>query len=151
MATSSNNSKQVEDPKDHRHSYRRHPTRKGYYFCTGKECFAIHEKAILVGKEARCPACLKLYLLTSEDLRRARPVCPNCSGTKEARAFRKGKSLIEGLFTTPEPVEEKTVGEFKSEVEEQEAFLNSVEEKLKEPLKKEEVLPFVNPFKLGRF
>ena len=151
-----------EERKGHIHSFKRHPlvsTKRlasanphliGHYMCSGKFCFATYHKEMLKGKENQCPSCEKVFLLTAEDLRRARPVCPNCSNSKNAREYRAAKTLIEDLFAkTPEPTSDKPVRDY---IEEKEKFEQQEERLLEEPVNRfeEEGLMLENPFKIGR-
>jgi hypothetical protein len=80
----------------HTHTYKRHPTRKGYSYCLGADCQHIQETKLLVGKRNKCK-CGKLFILTREDLRRAIPRCINCSTTRIARERQIAKQLFESL------------------------------------------------------
>src|SRR5215471_15171059 len=91
------NAQENKSDKEHIHTYKKHPSRKGYSFCLGKRCYSIVETAILEGKDNRCK-CGNVFTLTKEDLRRVTPRCLQCSNTKAAKAFLKGKKLVDNIL-----------------------------------------------------
>jgi hypothetical protein len=74
--------------KDHIHSWVKwKKTEKGVYFkCNHPLCYASMESKMLIGKTSLCPQCMvNTFVLTKDDLRRAKPICPQiCSMTKKA-------------------------------------------------------------------
>jgi len=83
-------------PKIHIHSYIR--ISPNIYQCADPDCNHFNNKKYLKGKRSLCPQCKEVdFLLTPEHLRMARPVCFNCSNTKEAKAFREKKRILEEL------------------------------------------------------
>ena len=72
------------------------------YRCGHPECSHREEKKFLEGKFSLCNKCGGEFKLTNEDLKRARPVCKNCSNTNEAKTYRKVKegitNVMEDLF-----------------------------------------------------
>jgi hypothetical protein len=71
----------------HIHSYVRCPNRKNFYKCDDPYCTHFVPRDLILGKACHC-ACGAEFVLTREDLRRARPRCPNCSDTKVGREYR---------------------------------------------------------------
>jgi hypothetical protein len=80
----------------HTHTYIRHETRKKYMRCFSPHCTHVIEAAILRGKASLCTICGDEFVLTREDLRRAKPRCPKCSMTKEG-GIRRDIESKEGL------------------------------------------------------
>jgi transposase-like protein len=80
----------------HTHSYVRY--RKGkkiYYKCDHPQCTHFAERDLIAGKESLCPECHKtVFVLTYEDLKRAKPKCKNCSNTVEAQRYRAAKRVV---------------------------------------------------------
>lgn len=97
---------------DHVHTYIRYKKRPGYYRCAAPNCTHLQEKEFLLGKNSLCSACGSCFVLTYEDLRKAKPRCLNCANTKEARRYREIQKLTEGLET----------GTFPSLIKEMEAY-----------------------------
>jgi hypothetical protein len=72
------------------------------------------DKEATEGKLSLCTACGSQFILTREDLKRAKPKCLNCSNTKKARTFKKAQQLTQYLGTdmfplhinSPEDIEE---------------------------------------------
>jgi len=91
---------------NHIHTYRRvRATQDGKHFlymCTDPHCTFRSPKIFLVGKAALCNSCHNEFVLTSEDLRRAKPVCPNCSQTKDAKEFRRLREALRETFNESE-------------------------------------------------
>lgn len=89
--------------KDHTHSY----IRVGYqtnrpspntYQCSDSDCGHFTYKKYLKGKRTLCPKCKsEEFLLKASDLRKAMPVCMNCSNTKEAKKLRETREALEVL------------------------------------------------------
>lgn len=89
--------------KDHTHSYVRagiqgkNPS-PNVYVCSDPDCGTIQYKKYLKGKRCLCSRCkTETFILTPRDLRKARPVCMNCSNTAEAKALRETKAALEVL------------------------------------------------------
>lgn len=80
----------------HTHTYKRYT--KKYYMCAHPECTHLLPKKMLVGKLSCCNKCGKEFKLTSDDLRRAYPVCLNCSNTKAAKKHQQIRELTEKIF-----------------------------------------------------
>lgn len=87
---------------NHTHTWKKHPTRRGIYICDHPKCLYNQEKAVLVGKECACNSCGAHFVLTREDLRRARPICLACSNTKKGRAFRMARDLTNRVLPQDE-------------------------------------------------
>ena|SRR5215469_6979605 len=91
----------------HLHTYRRHKTRPGYMMCIDPYCTHIIKMQLLEGKAALCNKCHGEMIISQEDLRRVRPVCLDCSNTKEARARRRTIEFQRRLtHRTPMPLPE---------------------------------------------
>jgi hypothetical protein len=71
----------------HTHSYIRIKSRPDYYKCADPKCSHYIKKEMILGKYSKC-ACGTDFILTSEDLRRVKPRCFNCSDTAEAQQKR---------------------------------------------------------------
>lgn len=84
--------------KEHKHTWVKHKQREGYFRCTGATCYSIQPRDILIGKENACPFCGKTFLLSREDLRRAKPRCQDCSQTKEAKTYQKAQEVMRNLL-----------------------------------------------------
>ena len=84
----------------HTHQYIRvRTTRDGKFYlfrCAHEKCTHREEKKFLEGRLSLCNKCGAEFKLTNEDLKRARPVCTNCSNTKEAKHLR----LVRGSVKT---------------------------------------------------
>lgn len=90
----------------HTHSYIRYRTTKSgriEYKCADPICPHIAERNFLVGKLSLCPACASEFILTRDSLRRARPLCMNCSNSKESQQYRKTKSVVDNLLESLKP------------------------------------------------
>lgn len=74
------------------------------YQCADPHCTYRDEKKFLEGKASLCNNCRAEIILTREDLRRSKPLCMNCSHTKEAKAARELAAGIKELF--PEEIEQ---------------------------------------------
>lgn len=82
---------------NHVHTYRRLDKLKGTFNCADKYCTRLVHKSHLSGKASLCNNCGREFVLTKEDLKRAKPMCFNCSNTKEAKAFRERKKVFEEM------------------------------------------------------
>lgn len=79
----------------HTHTFVKHETRKGYYRCNDPHCTSFFERSFIVGKASKCLDCGSEFILSREDLKRARPKCLKCSNTKEAKTFRAAAALFQ--------------------------------------------------------
>ena len=69
------------------------------YRCNDPNCYAIKDKALLIGKETVCSKCkVNRFILTPEDLRRKVPRCPDCSNTKASLVASRAKNLLNNLM-----------------------------------------------------
>lgn len=87
---------------NHIHTYKRLILKSGRnsparYMCADPDCSHNTLADLLIGKSSLCNKCHEKFVLTYEDLRRAKPLCINCSNTKEAREFRKRKEALESI------------------------------------------------------
>jgi|SRR6186713_623860 len=91
----------------HIHSFIRHgKTKTGViqWKCSDPDCMYLISQELIVGKRTLCPNCMEYtFVLTNEDLRRAKPRCPQkCSETLEHEIQRmhtpKTKNILDSLF-----------------------------------------------------
>lgn len=86
---------------NHTHTYER-MRNKSYYRCVDPHCSHTQKRELLEKKACICYKCNNEFILTWEDLRRARPICLNCSNTEEARRLREVRenvgNVIEEMF-----------------------------------------------------
>ena len=76
---------------------------KNRYRCAAPDCHHWMFRNMLKGKRTRCTSChIEEFFLDRESLRRAKPVCFKCSGTKQAKEVRNRLSDLEDLFKEPE-------------------------------------------------
>ena len=83
----------------HTHTYVRYKSRPGYFRCDSPDCTHFIDKESVLGKISLCTTCGEQFLLSREDLKRARPKCLNCSNTKKAKQHKKVQKLTESLGT----------------------------------------------------
>lgn len=83
---------------DHVHTYVRLKSRKDHYKCNDPYCTHIAHKELIEGKANKCPFCQTEFVLSKDDLRRAKPRCINCSDTAKARAHKKAKDVVVTAF-----------------------------------------------------
>jgi len=76
------------------------------FMCAHPDCSHRNEKKFIEGKHSICNKCGSEFVLTREDLRRSKPVCVNCSQTKEAKLHRQIREGVSELF--PEEKQEIT-------------------------------------------
>lgn len=81
---------------NHVHTYVRFT--KDVFRCSDKHCYHTANKTILVGKASICNECGEEFVLSRQDLRRARPRCLKCSKTKKALIQQSAAGLIDNLF-----------------------------------------------------
>ena len=84
---------------NHVHTYVKYKSRPRFYRCDAPNCTHFLDKDALVGKLSLCTECGAQMILTSEDLKRVRPRCINCSDTVKARAHRKAQELTRYIGT----------------------------------------------------
>lgn len=86
----------------HIHTFKRvKATRDGKHFlymCIDPHCTYRVDKLYLVGKAALCNSCHQEFILTGEDLRRAKPICQECSNTAKSREFRARRDTLKSFF-----------------------------------------------------
>lgn len=87
---------------NHVHKYVRFKGKPGYYKCDSFDCTFYIERELIVNKLTRCSKCEDVFVLTREDLKRARPKCSNCSKSKKAKEDRLLQDLTRDLGTSPE-------------------------------------------------
>jgi len=82
---------------DHIHEYVKFGVKFGelHYKCNHPDCFHTAPVSLIEGKRTMCAIChQKDFILTREDLRRAKPRCPDCSETREAVERRKLQAVL---------------------------------------------------------
>lgn len=100
---------------NHTHSYIRWKVRVGHksfdkkigiepaYRCSHPDCSHYMVRSALFGKRSACPECGTEFKLDSDALKRVKPLCLNCRGTKEGKRFRaehqQGMAAAEGKDT----------------------------------------------------
>lgn len=72
----------------HTHTYERSPWSKNVYRCADPGCTHYNHKLRIVGKKTVCTQCKREFVLTSYNLKTAKPKCELCSDTKVAKAAR---------------------------------------------------------------
>lgn len=86
----------------HTHSFVRYKrTEKTVWFkCADPECTAIYDREMVTGKASLCPKCkTTVFILDSQAVKRAEPLCLECRNTKEGRAHRRAKTLVAGMLS----------------------------------------------------
>lgn len=85
----------------HIHSYIRYKNnqfkRRDLFKCNDPSCTHFAEKSLILGKNSLC-SCGTVFILTNEDLKRAKPRCIDCSNTVEGIKRRKIKNMITDAF-----------------------------------------------------
>lgn len=69
-----------------------------WFKCNDPNCFYTAPRSLILGKTSLCPQChIHELILDKEAMRRAVPRCINCRETKEAKAYKAAKNLIEQI------------------------------------------------------
>lgn len=84
---------------NHVHCYIKYKGKLGLFRCNSPDCTHFTEKEAILGKLSLCTECGTAFILSRDDLRRARPKCLSCSNTKKGKAFRKAQELTKHLGT----------------------------------------------------
>ncbi len=82
--------------RNHVHKYRRHqrgPWNKARFSCADQDCYKVARPGLLLGKLSRCWKCDQVFTLTYDNLETTKPLCLNCSNSKEAREYRRLNEL----------------------------------------------------------
>lgn len=87
----------------HIHSYIRWRIQKSdghqLWKCADPECTHFHRQDAIIDKASLCPECkTHTLMLDYEALRRHRPLCIRCRGTREGREFRESLEKVTELF-----------------------------------------------------
>ena len=90
----------------HIHTYVKYKRRPGFFRCTDSLCTHSAHKEVVEGKQSLCFFCGSVFILTKEDLRRAKPRCFNCSNTAKALAVKKASNLMSSIPTLSEELKE---------------------------------------------
>lgn len=100
---------------NHVHTYVKYKKNKWHnknlFKCNDPHCRHYEEKSLIEGKASLCNKCGLEFVLDYEALRRARPTCVACSGTKRGKELRAIRELLGGLTPVFE-AEEVTPNEF---------------------------------------
>ena len=86
---------------DHIHTYVRWKVAFGelQYRCANPDCLHTAPVSLIEGKRSICSKCgLNELILSKEDLRRVKPMCVECSNTKEAKSKKRFKNIVSDLF-----------------------------------------------------
>src|SRR5947207_914367 len=86
----------IQPPK-HVHTFvrwRDNQWKRDLYRCFDKHCHYFVERSFLEGKASLCTKCGSEFTLSKEDLKRAKPMCVNCSNTREAKQIRAARRLV---------------------------------------------------------
>ena len=86
---------------DHTHTYVRWKKAFGeqQYKCDDPDCTHTAPRSLILGKRTICSICrAKDFILDSKSLKLARPRCPDCSNTKEAKKQREVKEKVEAIL-----------------------------------------------------
>src|SRR5258706_11686003 len=75
------------------------PNREIRYRCAHPDCSHFINRDMLPGKRSLCAQCGQTEIvLDFESLRRAKPTCMKCSGTKRAAAMRSNLAVLDEMF-----------------------------------------------------
>ncbi len=91
------------DGTPHIHTYIRAKRKDGtknplLYRCADPDCTHSMNKFDIEGKRSLCSHCQETeIILTPTVLKLSRPLCLNCSNTKEAKAFREKKRILQEI------------------------------------------------------
>ena len=99
---------------DHTHTYIRWKTTKlgvTYYRCNHANCTHFIDKDLIVGKTTLCSNCGDQFILSHEDLRRAKPRCLSCSNTKEAKTIRMARSIMDSIIPKEDELLDREINE----------------------------------------
>ena len=70
-----------------------------WYRCADPTCYFTAPRSLIQGKESLCPQCREhTLILDPQALKRAKPLCINCRGTKEAKQYKKGMTMVKDLL-----------------------------------------------------
>src|SRR5882757_5082819 len=90
------------DGTPHIHQYVRvtpKPNREIRYRCAHPDCTSLAPRDLLPGKRSLCAVCGQTeIILDFEMLRRAKPTCFKCSGSKKAVAVRTKFAVLDEMF-----------------------------------------------------
>jgi sRNA-binding protein len=114
---------------NHVHTYYTTKKRERIFYCADPYCTHRLDRKLLVGKASKCNLCGNEFILTRQDLERAKPRCQACSQTKQAKAIHAASAVfqqaIQDAFEkqqqkaqTPEPLPEELDVEVELEKEE---------------------------------
>src|SRR5271165_1706655 len=83
------------------------------WICAHPNCYAKSSYNEIFGKESGCTKCGRSLILNGETIRRANPLCLDCSNTREARLHREVEQLkdqtterLKALGLLPESVQQ---------------------------------------------
>ena len=88
---------------DHTHSYVRKGTKgiakkEKWWKCNDPKCTHFDRRENIIGKMSLCSHCgLKEFVLTREDLERAKPRCMDCRNTKDSRSLKEKQEILSEL------------------------------------------------------
>ena len=99
---------------NHTHTYVRWKTTKlgvTYYRCNHPNCTHFIDRELIIGKTSLCSSCGEQFILSREDLRRAKPRCMSCANTKEARTIRMARDLMDSIMPKEDELLDKDINE----------------------------------------
>lgn len=99
---------------DHTHTYVRWKTTKlgvTYFRCNHANCTHFIDKELIVGKTTLCSNCGGQFILSRDDLRRAKPKCLDCSNTKEAKISRAARELMDSILPEEDILLDKEISD----------------------------------------
>ena len=83
---------------NHLHIYERSSVNKQIYRCIDPYCTHFCNKALLLGKAAKCFKCGREFLLDAYDLKLKRPLCPNCGTDSISLEGKKVKEFLKEMM-----------------------------------------------------
>ena len=83
---------------NHTHTYVKYKKRPGYMRCAHPDCTHFIEKEIACGKRSCCNNCGKAFILSSEDIKLAKPRCLLCANTRKAHAYQAGIEATKNII-----------------------------------------------------
>ena len=90
---------------NHTHSYVRYKRNQwknpDLFKCDNPDCTHFADKALILGKHSQC-TCGEVFILSRDDLKRARPKCLNCSNTAAGKKSRAVHELVGTIFANSE-------------------------------------------------
>lgn len=83
----------------HTHTYFKSKTKKGYFKCMDPRCSHNACWEDVIGKYTCCTKCGAEFVMSRLNSKLVRPLCVDCSETREDKLKRAAGNLVSGLFT----------------------------------------------------